>query len=236
MERIRIKAGELVDTLNNTLSRVPDFLVPQFVVDTIQAGIRRMYELYNDLARRIQEFFRSPGWPWALYGAGDRWLNDVARPAADLEEEINSDRLDVDDYWKGSAAAAYTKSLGRQQSAFAAMVGVARKIKECLDTAARAMIAFWIALVLAIGTAVAGIATAIGLALSGVGAPGAPAAAIAGLVGGIAAIAGGVVATTDQFRNVVEQADALREESDLNTAFDGDRWPSATADGGWRAD
>ena len=129
MQRIRDKLSELVSKINSLLSAIPGILVPDFVVDAIEAGIRKMNEVFDQLVSKVQEFFDSPGWPPTLFAAGDSWLNGVARAAAETEEKINADRLNVDTYWRGTAAEAYTSTLGTQQSAFAAMADVARKIK-----------------------------------------------------------------------------------------------------------
>jgi len=143
LQKIRDKLRELVDKINKLLSSVPSFLVSDFVVEAIQVGIRKMNDLFSELVVKMQAFFDSPGWPPALYAAGDRWLDDVAGPSADTENQINAGKLNVDNYWKGSAAEAYKETLGTQQPAFAAMVDVAQKIKQCLHDAAWGIIKFW---------------------------------------------------------------------------------------------
>ncbi len=236
LQQVRDKLRELVEKINNTLSRIPAVLVPDVVVDGIRAGIRKMNELFDQLVSKMQEFFNSPGWPPALFEAGDQWLRAVGGPSAETEDQINAEKLNVDNYWKGSAAEAYKETLGTQQSAFAAMADLARKIKDCLHDAAWGIIKFWVAVGVALVALVAGLVTAVGLAASGVGAPGAPAAAIAALVGALGSISAGAWAVFVEFQGVKDQASALREESQYNTAFAGDRWPRVTAEGQWQAD
>lgn len=236
LERIWNKAQELVDTINRTLSRVPSLLIPDFLVERVQAGINRMYELLSEAARKVQEYLQSPGWPPALYDAGDRWVSGVARPSADTEAKINADRLNVDNYWRGPAAEAYASTLGNQQAAFAAMVEVARLVKENLHSAARGVIGFWVAVAGALVILVGGIITAIGLALGVITMPASPVAAVTGVLGFIGALGTAVYGAYSYFQDVADDASRLREESQFNTAFDGDEWPRATTAGEWQAD
>ncbi len=236
LQQVRDKLRELVTKINETLSSIPAILIPDVVIEGIQAGIRKMNELFDQLVSKMQEFFNSPGWPPALFAAGDQWLSAVAGPSAETENRINANKLAVDNYWKGSAAEAYKETLDTQQPAFAAVVDLARKIEQCLHDAGWGIIKFWVAVGVALVALAAGIATAIGLAVSGVGAPGAPAAAIGALLGALGAISAGAWAVFVEFQGVKDQADTLREESRYNTAFDGDQWPRATAEGQWQAD
>lgn len=236
LERIRNKMNELVDTINRTLSSLPDLLVPDFVVDALQAGIRKMNELFTKLVTKMAQFFQSPGWPPALFDAGELWLSGVAGPSAATEEQISTGGMKVDDYWKGEAAKNYQATLGKQQPAFAAMVTLARKIETLLNDAAWGIIKFWIAAILALVVLVGGIFTAIGLALGGVTLPGSVPAAIGAIIGALAAIGGGAWVAISEFQGVTEVASSLKEERQYNTSFDGDNWPAATAKGAWRAD
>lgn len=236
LERISSKMQKLVDKINSILRSIPSFLVPDFVVDKIKAGIQKMNEMFTKLANKIQEFFASPGWPPALFEAGDRWLVQVAQPSATSEAEVSASRLHVDDYWKGSAADAYKDTLGEQQPAFAAMAALARKVKEFLHTAAWGIIKFWVA----VGLALAGVAVAIIAAIvacaSVVGAPAAPLAVVAGISAALVTITSVSWAVFVEFQGVKQGASSLREERQFNTDFDGDNWPAATAAGQWKAD
>jgi hypothetical protein len=236
LERIRIKCDEIVRKINNLLSSIPSLLVPEYVVEGVQAGIRKMNDLFARLWSNAQEFFDSPGSPFVLFDAADRWLNDVARPAAETEEKINVDYMNVDNYWRGAAAEAYIATLGTQQSAFAAMVDVARKIKECLHAAAWGILKFWGAVTLGLVAAVAGIFAAYAAIAGVVSAPAAPIAAAGAILAAIVAISSGVWALVVEFQGVKDQATALREESVFNTAFDGDGWPRGDAAGEWEVD
>lgn len=236
LERIRNKMQELVDTINRILASVPAILIPDFVVEAIQAGICKMDELFAKLMRKMEEFFSSPGWPPALFDAGDRWLTEVGRRSANTEEEINAGHMKVDDYWKGSAAESYKSTLGTQQPAFAAIVTLARKIKDCLHDAAWGIIKFWVAVVVGLVAAAAAIAGAVAALAGVVTAPAAPVAAAGAILGAIVAVGGGAWAAYDQFQGVQQVAGSLQEEAEYNTAFDGDRWPRATAEGEWKAD
>ncbi len=71
LERISSKMQNLVDKINSILRSIPSFLVPNFIVDKVKAGIQKMNEMFTKLADKIQEFFASPGWPPALFEAGD---------------------------------------------------------------------------------------------------------------------------------------------------------------------
>lgn len=236
LERIRGKMQELVDKINGILRRIPSFLVPDFVVEKIKAGIRKMNELFTDLVRKVQEFFASPGWPPALFEAGDRWLAQVARPSATSEAEVSAGRLHVDDYWKGSAADAYKETLGAQQPAFAAMAALARKVKDFLHTAAWGIIKFWVAVGVALVTLVVAIIGAIVACATVVGAPAAPLAVVAGIGGALLAIGSASWAVFVEFQGIKQGASSMREERKFNTDFDGDNWPAATAAGEWKAD
>lgn len=236
MQKIRDKLRELVEKINNLLSSAPSVLVPDFVVEAIQAGIRKMNEVFDKLVAKMQEFFDSPGWPWALWEAGDRWLNGVAGPSAETENQVTSGKLNVDNYWKGSAAEAYKETLGTQQPAFAAMVEVARTIKQCLHDAGWGIIKFWVAVGIGIATAVTGIIAAVAAVVGVVTAPLGPVAAAAAIVAALTVIVGSAWAAYVEFQGVKDQAEALREERRYNTAFEGDQWPRATAEGEWKAD
>ncbi|MGH3899024.1 MAG: hypothetical protein ACRDTA_12400 [Pseudonocardiaceae bacterium] len=236
LDRIRSKMQKLVDKINGILQSIPSFLVPDFIVDKIKTGIRKMDEVFTKLVSKVQEFFASPGWPPALFEAGDRWLAQVAQPSAMSEAEVSASRLHVDDYWKGSAADAYKDTLGEQQPAFAAMAALARKVKEFLHTAAWGIIKFWIA----VGLALAGVAVAIIAAIvacsSVVGAPAAPLAVVAGIGAALVTITSVAWAVFVEFQGIKQAASSVREERQFNTDFDGNNWPAATAAGEWKAD
>lgn len=85
-------------------------------------------------------------------------------------------------------------------------------------------------------TAVAGIIAAIAAIAGIVTAPAAPVAAAGAILAAIATVASVGRAVFVEFQGVQEQATSLREESEVNTAFDGDRWPRATTEGEGKAD
>lgn len=239
LDRIRSKAKKLVDKINGILRSILSFLVPDFVVDKVKAGIRKMNKLFAELVDKMQEFFASPGWPPVLFEAGDRWLEQVVQPSATSEVEVSAGRLHVDDYWKGgerSAADAYKNTLGVQQPAFAAMAVLARKVKELLHTAAWGIIKFWVAVGLALAGLVVAIIGAIAACATVVGTPAAVLAAVAAIGGVLVTITSAAWAVLGEFQGVKKTASSLREERQFNTGFDGDNWPPATAAGEWKAD
>lgn len=238
VERIGNKLRELVNKINRMLSMVPDALMPDWVVQRLQTEVSRMNGLYNKLAMKVAEFFNSPGWPPALFDAGDSWVDDVAVPSAKTEDQVNANHMKVDDYWKGSAASKYKGTLGDQQAAFAAMADVARKIKNLLHQAARGIRNFWVAIGIALVSLLAAIIAAVAAVVSAV-----PTAGIGAVLGAIAAILAFLVALGSaawaifiEFENIKVAAEGMREEAQLNTSFDGDKWPKATTEGKWKAD
>lgn len=236
LERIRRKIQELVTKINKTLTQVPDVLMRPAVVAAVQEGMRQVYDLFDRVVRQMEYFFDSPGWPPRLEEAGDGWRFDVARPAADTEERINAGRMRADDYWKGTAAENYKETLDTQQAAFAAMTDLARMVSGLLSAAAFAITKFWVALVIGLAGAAALAASTVAFFASGFGAPGAVATMIALLLELLVAVGGTWWALRVEMSTVQRSASDLVEETNLNTAFDGDRWPRATAEGTWKAD
>jgi hypothetical protein len=239
LDRIRVKCNEIIEKVSSLISGLPGILVPDFVVEGVRAGIRKVKEVLAQLMNTMQEFSESPGWPPALFAAANSWLDEVARPAFEAEGKINSDRSEVDNYWLGSAKDAYKETLGGQQAAFGAMVDVARKIKECLHAAAWGVVKFWVAVGVALASAAGAIISIAEVVASLSGVVTAP-AALLGIVGAIISVIVGITsaawAVFVEYEGVKDQATNLREEREYNHAFDGEQWPKATAEGEWRAD
>lgn len=236
LERISNKIAELVDALNRFLGSIAGRFISEDVVRSIQVGMRKVHDLFDKLIRKMMEFIAAPGLPPRLFEAGDAWLNGVAEPSTTAEEDISTRNMEVDDYWEGPAAAGYKSTLEEQQAAYAAMVSLARQIKELLHQAAWGVIKFWITAIIGLVGAAAGLSGAIALVFGGVTAPAAPFEAAAAILGVLAAVGGGGWAVFIEFKGLDQTASAMREEARFNTSFSGDQWPRATAEGKWKAD
>lgn len=235
VDRLRSKLQEMVNKINAFLASIST-AVTDWIVDKVQQAVNKVYELFREVELVLQEFFQSPGWPPALFDAGDRWVNDVAVPSADTEGEINTTHMKVDDYWKGDAAEKYKTTLGEQQAAFAAMADLARKIKDLLHQAARGIRNFWVAIVIAMVACVGAVVSLVAGVVTAVTVVGLVLGVIGAILALLAAIGSAVWALFVEMESVKLAADGMREEVKLNTSFDGDKWPKATASGTWQAD
>lgn len=234
-DRASKKVDEGVAKLRGIVDSVPDILLPDWARGYVMDAIAKIYDLFHRLTRELQKFFNSPGWPWALWNAGNVWVNNVAKPCADTEARVNETHMHVDDYWKGSAAQSYKGTLPKQQAAFAAMTQVARKLGQACDNGAFSIVSLWAGLALAVLGLVAA-AIGFGLSMTGIGAIGGIPTFIIGIIGVIGGI-GAVAWTAIQgFHGISETVSSLKQEVALNTSFNDDQWPTATAQGTWKAD
>jgi hypothetical protein len=191
--------------------------------------------LLADLQRRcvetiaqIREWLATAGDPIALEFAASGWIEEVGGPVSGLVPLGAAERPELGSSWTGDAADAYLAVLPAQGTALGAIQATAGDVRSSLTEFANAIRAFWAAIDNAVLTAQAGFATAIGTALTGIG-------AIAGALLALGTVAA-LAATVSQEWNAFGAftAEATNHSGDLDTqvhdnaAFGNAEWPRST--------
>lgn len=149
--------------------------------------------------------------------------------------------MKADNRWTGSAASAYADSADAQSRAVATIKPLAERVQEILEELAWGVIGFWIGIAGALVTFVVGLAAAVGLLASLIGAPAAPvdagatAAAVIGLIAATVGLTTAYLQTRSTSLTSLQQA--LNDNGGLVEQGGQWGWPRVdptAASGRWR--
>lgn len=219
----------VVDIINGGISGLLDLVLPDGIMDRINAWLDKMFAKVNEAIDKAAQVFAYVGSPSTLRNTGLDWVQSVGTPAQQCTSTLLPTALPTTGNWEGKAYNAYRLRVDQQKPAADDVLSKCQMINTQLDSFAGAIENFWIGFLGAVGSLVVGvIATAAELA----GVVTAPAAivTIVGAVGlfitflvdAISAITSASQATSSFVVNVTN---ALASTS----AFPGGAWPRHTA-------
>lgn len=228
LREIEQKVKELFDKVNGLLDWVPSFLSD--LIKPIQQALGLLNEKMQEFWKQVDEFFTEPGSVSALHNAADTWAKQVSPQLGALAGTLTLDQLRTDDEWKGKAADAYKNTVPAQSSALGAIKDIGNQLNTSLTNLANALIAFWVAIGLALVAFVVGLVGAIAACCTVVGAPAgvAAAATTAGVVIGL--ISAAIAAFISYNNGIQTEQAALGQKLSDDSQFPNGAWPVSTAD------
>lgn len=207
LRKIQQKIDEIMNLINKVIGLIPDFL--SWVAD-------RLRDAWNTITAKLAEMWDSlvgmlsnVGNPVLLNNAAQTWSR-IGGTVAGINHSIGDADLASDDEWKGRGKDQYMQGVQKQREANTSILGdYAERIQSTLTAAANGIVAFWVAIGVALATLIGGIIIAIHTAVAaaaataataGVAAPGFvfPIVEVAVAVGicAVAVVAGIVVLNT----------------------------------------
>ncbi|MEE6261791.1 hypothetical protein [Plantactinospora sonchi] len=219
--RINTKTSELQNNINNKMGWLPGPLQ-----DKVLEGWNKFTGFLRECWDALAEIFTNMGSPSTLWSTADSWSNNVGGPVSAQVQSAKVGTLATDDRWDGTAAERYRQNLPLQETALDKMKSVySDGVSSALSDVAKGIIAFWGALIVALGALVAGIIGAVTSSATIFGLPAAPfIAAAAALVAVGAFYSGGLI-----LKSVCSSANStLRQKLNDNTGYREGHWPSAT--------
>lgn len=232
MERVQRLREKLISNINRFIQWLPEAMA-----DKVRDGVRKLESMLQRLWEEIKRYLRHAGNPETLWQAGETWLKSVGDTAADVAALMIKSRREISNYWEGDAVTAYKEVLTDQESAFAAIAEVTKKISHSLNQMAGAILTFWGGIVAALATFVGSFAAAVGAASTGAGIPLALIMAVGAVTSALAAIAPFAGAATLSMSTAIGAMNDLRDSRIVNHAFPVENWPEAkTQPGKWQPD
>jgi len=168
-------------SLHDAVSSIWGWIPPGFK-QGVNHLLTQMWEVVKELFDYIKEFVLNPGWPPALWHAGEVWTGQVGAPTSSVVGETSLNYAKVDDHWQGAAATAYKNTLPAQGAALSAIKTMCDALDTALKNMAGAIVAFWLACIAALLSALPEFGAEEAAADTGVGAPPAILAFIASVV------------------------------------------------------
>lgn len=234
LERVQQLTVDLADALNDAMRWLPMGLG----TEVIEREWKRFLDLKDRIFDELQRFAEEPGFPPALWRIGEYWNLRVGGPVSSLQQKISPYELDATRRWEGVAAETYRDAALAQADAIETIGPATEKIQAALDDLGLGLLAFWVALAVAVATFVTGMVAALGLAASVVGAPGAPpagagtAASVVSLVLAAIVALGGYIEKFDN--SMTSMAQLLSDNTGMVAQPGGTYgWPSMEIPGTW---
>jgi len=211
--------------------------IPPWLKDDVNHLLTRMWDIVKEVFDYIKEFVLNPGWPPALWHAGEVWTGQVGKAVSSVVGETTLNYTQVDDHWQGPAATATKNTLPAQGTALTAVKSMCNALDTALKTMAGAIVAFWLTCLLALLNALPEFGAEEAAADTGVGAPPAILAFIGSVVKLLGIIAGAAGLLWAFLGSQVGPYTAMNQQLDNWSAFppsgsgrQGD-WPKATLPG-----
>lgn len=225
--RINEKVTELSNKINSVLSNVPSFL--GWVVDRVEALWDEFVAAMERLWEKITEIFSNLGSPSTLWDTADDWSELVGGPVSGIAGNAHSDNSEIDRYWEGDAAVAYLDTLMPQRVAMEKIqTTFSEPVATALSGMAKAIIAFWVSLGIALASLVAGLIGAAAASGTIIGIPAGIVVAIGAVAVCVAAIAAGYLILKSEASSA---KNTLTTKLNDNTGFRdegaGPAWPAS---------
>jgi hypothetical protein len=182
-------------------------------------------ELIARIFKELWELVTSPGVPWTLFSHAGDW-SDIGARVGGHQGDITFDGVKADEKWEGEAARTYREMLPRQKEAVVAYQAGCNDMHNVLRNVAIGIIAFWVALAIAVIVYLVELAAAAAATTP-------PATPAAPVIAGIAstkfiAILGGLVtALSALFGAAMTQTGTLNNRLD-DGVFEKGQWPKTT--------
>ncbi|WP_018347484.1 hypothetical protein [Longispora albida] len=229
LQQVQRLLGRVSDTTVSISANINSIaqVLPASMTKDLRALTTNFTGLVKKFFRLIAELIGSPGWPPAMYSAGQDWTAKVGAKASSLAGKAGKDQTKIDDVWEGMAATAYADTLEAQAKALTSIKEAADEIDDALWTAAMCIAGFWI------GSAVALIAYVVELEAAAVatatviGAPAGVTAAGGATVQTIALWSALIAGAITVISTLITQCKDLAQRLADNEAFPGGKWPAS---------
>ncbi|WP_410815059.1 hypothetical protein [Micromonospora sp. 067-2] len=224
MRRIERLSNQLVERVNSALA----WLGP-FAQDALDL-LRRFNELVLRFYSEVGKFLTRWGVPWTLYSHGETWTRDVGGPAHAQAGRVDAGQLQVDEYWTGVAATAYTGLLPLQAKALANIKAATDELDDALWKVAAGIIAFWLGIAAVLAPYIVELIAEVVAAGTVVAAPPAAAAAGASTAKAIGLTVAVVTAAIAYLTTLWTQMRDLDQRLHNSDGLPGGNWPTLVSD------
>src|SRR5436309_2398019 len=225
LTKIENKATEIIDDINKFLGH---WYIPGFLKDGVRKAGEWLVAQLKKMWDALAEIITNMGSPSTLWNTADAWSGQVGGPVSGLSGNADPAQSTALQQWTGTAATAYSTTLGPQRKAIDAIkTTFTDPISTQLSAVARAIWIFWGALIAGLVALVAALVGAAASSATIVGLPAAPFIAAAGVL----VFLGAFFVAGENLRGACSDANSvLTQKLNADSAFKGGQWPKATAD------
>lgn len=223
-------AEDLVDQIVTSTNQVLDQL-PGWLVGNSRTALADLQRTITETIGQIRAWLSNAGDPVALELAAREWTGQVSDPLGQFVLPLGTaERPELSSAWTGNAAEAYLAVLPAQGTAVQTVQATAGEVQQMLIEFANAVRAFWAAIDVAVTAAIAGLAAAIGAAVTGPTGLG-PAAFGFAAAGAFSTSVGATIAAFQGFTaTATVTGNAILTRIDDNTGYGEGAWPRSTTD------
>ncbi|RLP93462.1 hypothetical protein [Micromonospora sp. CV4] len=224
MRHIERLVNQLIERVNRALAWLGP--LAQDALDLLLRFRDLVIRFYSEVGK----FFTRWGVPWTLYSHGETWTRHVGGPAHEQAARVDAGQLQVDEYWTGVAATAYTGLLPLQGKALASIKAATDELDDALWKVAAGIIAFWLGIAAAFAPYILELIAETATASTVVGAP--PAAAAAGVSTAkvVAVTVAVVTAAITYLTTLWTQMRDLDQRLHNSDGLPGGNWPTLVSD------
>jgi hypothetical protein len=216
------KTVEFQNTVNDTLSDI-SWLIPDSWIQWIKDRWNDFCDWMAKVWKQLTEIVENMGAPWDLSSTANAWSDKIGGPVSGKAQVATAGELSVDDNWDGDAATQYKQKMPLQATALDKVRStLSEGVNNAMSTAQLGIWVFWVALVAALVTLIAGIIGAMASSATVLGLPPGVAIAIAAVIVFLAAIAGGIVTLRATLSNANS---TIRRALSDNSGFENGHWP-----------
>jgi hypothetical protein len=230
VQDLRHKLNAVVPAGYRGIAMIPTYLpmaIQQAIRDAIVWLVNKIVQIVTAILNRILDYLQGALAPLTMAWFAYQWI-DVKRIATGVAGQLKPEVLGVDDHWKGTAAAAYTKAMKPQSDASARIGVLADKTTTSLSICAGAGLVFYVGVAAVVAQVILTTGTGAAVAATGVGAPAGAGIVIGGLTFSWAQLAAlaGLLATL--LGGQIKEMISMASEAADGTAFPGGKWPNPT--------
>ncbi|GAA2635278.1 hypothetical protein [Paractinoplanes durhamensis] len=226
------KVQTSAQSLYDSVSAIWDW-IPPWLKDDVNRFLTRAWDIVKELFDYVKDFVLNPGWPPALFHAGEVWVDKVGLAASSAVGQTSLNYTQVDDHWQGDAATAYKNTLPAQGLALGAIKTMCDALDTALKNMAGAIVAFWLACIAGLLSALPEFGAEEAAADTGVGAPPAILAFIASVVKLLGIISGAAALLWAFSGSQIGPYTAMNQQLNNWNAFPAR--PGSAAQGNWPA-
>lgn len=227
LEDIRKVADRIINTCNAWLGLLGPLAGP------LRRDLAEFAAQVDNVLRTIGKMVSDPGRPFALWQAGESWIEDVSPQAGNLVGTLTNAYMRADDAWHGPAATAYLNTLPAQKDAAATLRETAGTIGITLQETGLAIGGFWMGLLASLVGLLAQLVASAAVASTGAGAPPAAVLALGATVRFLTVLAAMTTAAIAVLHEISGHQSAMVIALTNNEAFPGPpagHWPISTTD------
>lgn len=218
---IETKIEDFFGTVNSLLEHVPGFL--EHLIEPIKQGLEKLKKKIQGFWDKINEFLENTGDPEKLKQYATTWRDKIGNPIGHIAETISEEKLETNTEWTGSGAEAYKAVIPSQKDGLDSIKDASTDLSSTLKELADGIEDFWIAMGIAFGSLVVGMASAAVEAATVVAIPGAIATAIGALGVAVGFIGDAII----QVKGIYDTIDNSQTDIGQDLKDMGDKWAKA---------